>query len=427
MKKDTRIPRNDPEYRDGFRDHFTFNGVEYISAFLPLDDKYSADWVVAVVIPLDKFTADFTNAQIYALVISGIIFVLSIVLIFYVSKRISQPIAQLTKEANKITNFDLDEEIKLDTTVDEIQGMRDSLTSMKNSMRSFGKFVPLTLVKQLVKRGTDIKLGGKERQVTIMFTDIKNFTAVSEKFSPDKLMIHISEYFEELTNVIMEHKGVIDKYIGDAIMAFWGAPHTDKDQIYNACVAAIACKKKLVELNRKWSLEDKPRFETRFGIHTGNVIVGNMGSTERMNYTVIGDNVNLAARLESVNKQYGTSILVSEAVYLALKERCIFRPVDKVRVKGKERPETIYELIGVLKGDPALIPSSNDRQFAEAFTVGFKLFHESRWEEALAHFEKMKNRFAADDTMTLYIRRCRDFVKSPPGIDWDGTVTLTEK
>jgi len=244
---------------------------------------------------------------------------------------------------------------------------------------------------------------------------------------PEKLVVHLSEYFEEVTQIIMKANGTIDKYIGDAVMAFWGAPIVDKDQALNACRAALKLQHRLNELNRKWAMEEKPILETRIGIHTGNVIVGNMGSSDRMNYTALGDTVNLASRLEGANKIYHTHIIISEDAYTEIHEFCLARPLDMVAVKGKTKGIKIYELLGLFHDDPALLPSESQVNYCRLFSKAFHLYAERRWELAITVFEEIKNHFGEDFTTALYLERCHNFKDNPPPEDWDGVVHLTEK
>ena len=298
---------------------------------------------------------------------------------------------------------------------------------MRMSMRAFSKFIPKVLVAKLLRTNQTVKIGGKLKRVTLLFSDVVNFTSVSESYPPEKLVVHLSEYFEEVTQIIMKANGTIDKYIGDAVMAFWGAPIVDKDQALNACRAALALQHRLGNLNRQWAVEGKPVLETRVGIHTGDVIVGNMGSSDRMNYTALGDTVNLAARLEGTNKMYHTSIIISEEVLSEVQDHVLVRPVDLVAVKGKTRGVKIYELVGIFQDDPALLPSEAQVNYCKLFSKAFQLYLERRWDAAISLLEDIKGHYGEDYTTTLYLERCNTFKENPPPEDWDGVVHLTEK
>ena len=360
--------------------------------------------------------------------ISFVIFSFSIIFIFFLSRNLSRPIVRLADEAIKIKNFDLDSWVDIHSNIYEINRLNSSMYAMRKSLQAFALFVPKSIVRKLTQKGHDIKIGGRAKLITLLFTDIANFTSISETYPPEKLMPHLSEYFNELTSIISDAQGTIDKYIGDAIMAFWGAPNADRFHAINACNAALRCQKTLLGLNRKWRADGKSEFRTRIGVHSGEAIVGNVGSSDRVNYTALGDSVNLAARLEGVNKMYSTNIIISEAVHALVHKECIVRPLDVVAVKGKEKGVVIYELVGLKKGDPSLFPSRKQAEFCDLFTQGFKVYLERRWDEAIGIFEKIHDKFGSEDpTIKMYIDRCLEFKKNPPHKKWDGVIHLKTK
>ena len=230
-----------------------------------------------------------------------------------------------------------------------------------------------------------------------------------------------------MTSIVAENNGTTDKYIGDSIMAFWGAPQHDNAHSLNCCLTALLCQKRLLDLNRKWVFEKKPELLTRIGIHTGEVIVGNIGSSERMNYTIIGDSVNLAARLEGANKAYGTNIMLSEATVHHLHDHAVVRPLDIVAVKGKNEGVTIYELVALKNSNPLVLPSDDQLKFCSEFTKAFRFYLEQRWDEALTIFHDLQKIFGQDDPCELYIERCEAFKKTPPPADWDGVYHMKTK
>jgi adenylate cyclase len=211
-------------------------------------------------------------------------------------------------------------------------------------------------------------------------------------------------------------------------MAFWGAPQNDKDHALHACEVALLCQKRLIDLNRKWIYEKKPELITRIGLHTGDVIVGNLGSSERMNYTILGDSVNLAARLEGTNKMYNTNIIISQEMYKMLgDENALVRPLDVVAVKGKNEGVKIYELVALINANPLLIPTQQQIDFCKQFSKGFQLYHEQRWEEALHQFTNIVSTYGQDYTTEMYIQRCETYKDSPPNSNWDGIYHLKNK
>jgi adenylate cyclase len=241
--------------------------------------------------------------------------------------------------------------------------------------------------------------------------------------APEALMIHFSEYFDEITKILLEQKGTVDKYIGDGILAFWGAPLPDADHALHACNAALTCQARLKVLNRKWEGEGKPPLATRVGISTGPTVVGNVGSSERINYTVMGDNVNLASRLEGVNKFYRTEIIVSRATYEAAADKFWFRPLAIVAVKGKREGTPIYELVGRKEaGEPEAIV-----ELCQGFARGVQTFLARDWDGAGKIFGDLAIKFPGDGPTDLYLGRCRKYRDNPPGADWRGIEFLEAK
>lgn len=406
---------------------FQYEDKQYIAVFRPFQGNLFKNWLFVSIIPLDELIGEIKVTQRKTLIMSFAILLLSVGLITLLAQRISYPIVQLAQQANSITRFDLSEPKAVRSGISEIQLLQNSISTMRRSLSSFGKFVPRSLVRKLIDKGIDVKIGGKNKKLTIFFSDIAGFTTVSETYPADKLMVHLSEYFEELTSIITETNGTIDKYIGDAIMAFWGAPNSDRDHALHACQAALLCQRRLLDLNRKWDFDKKPTLNTRIGLHTGDVIVGNLGSSERMNYTIIGDSVNLAARLEGTNKVYHTNIIMSDDVYHLVRDQAIVRPLDLVAVKGKNLAIKIYELVALQGADPLLVPTSEQVEFCRMFDRAFTLYQEQRWDEAIDSLEKIIVTFGKDYATELYIERCQHFKANPPGLDWDGVYHLETK
>ncbi|MCU0823386.1 MAG: adenylate/guanylate cyclase domain-containing protein [Leptospira sp.] len=219
--------------------------------------------------------------------------------------------------------------------------------NVKYIRQTFSKFVSKDVVDELLKHPDNLALGGSKREITIFFSDVRGFTTISEQLGPEDLVKLLNEYLSAMTDIIIEYKGTIDKYMGDAIMAFWGAPVPLEDHAYYACVAALAQLDHLKVLQQKWAERNVPVIDIGCGLNSGPAVVGNMGSSHRMEYTCMGDTINLGSRLEGSNKMYGTNIIISEYTYEKVKDRVVARELDLVRVKGKTQPVRIYELIGI--------------------------------------------------------------------------------
>jgi adenylate cyclase len=286
---------------------------------------------------------------------------------------------------------------------------------------TFEKYVSPAIVAEVLADPSNIELGGKKVELTVMFSDVRGFTTISEKLDPRALSDLLNSYLTPMTNLVFEHKGTLDKYMGDAIMSFWGAPIHFPDHAKHGCRCALAMIVKLKELQAEYRAKGLPEIDIGIGLNTGEMSVGNMGSDTVRSYTVMGDAVNLGSRLEGINKQYGTRIIISEFTYAAIKDSFICREVDWVRVKGKAQPVRIYELVTEGKA------SAPVQDLLSHFNQGFNLYHEKKFTEAMECFAKGLNVDPDDAVTQLYQERCQDYLKDPPPDDWDGVFTMTSK
>ncbi|MHC4887376.1 MAG: cache domain-containing protein, partial [Planctomycetota bacterium] len=275
-------------------------GKTWQAYFSPFPKSFGRDWTIAVLVPEDDFIGPLKATHRVTLTISFLVLLVAIGVAVLISRNLSRPIEDLTAETARIKDLDLSGEVRVQSPIREIQTMCDAIGSMKAGLRAFEKYVPADLVRQLVKTGEDARLGGEARELTIFFSDIASFTSIAERMHPEELMLHLSAYLDNLTQVVKGEGGTVDKYIGDSIMAFWGAPVHDERHAHRACAAALGCIEALSRLNPEWEAAGRAALPTRIGIHTGETMVGNVGSSRRMNYTVMGDSVNLASRLEGV-------------------------------------------------------------------------------------------------------------------------------
>jgi adenylate cyclase len=393
-------------YKKNHQSNFTFvvNDIEYIARFTPFAFNENDEWVLVSIISIDSFIGSLKVVNQHNLIFSGIILIFGLILVVYFSRSISRPIMQLASDTKEMTNLHFTTKIKIKTHVYEILIMRNAINKAKTALSSFAKYIPMALVEQLLERHLVAQLGGEKKNLTIMFTDIAYFTAIAESMDPSDLMIHLSEYFDRITNIIHQYKGNVDKYIGDSVMAFWGAPIENKDHVRNACQALLACHDAIKIMNLEWTNAGKPIFVTRFGLATGEAVAGNVGSTDRLNYTVIGDVVNLAARLQAINKNYGTHMIVSQSVYNQCKDQFLFRPLDSVHVRGKKQKVIIYELMAD--------QSSSAQQLAivQLSTDGFNAFFQDDINHALELFTELHNKYPDDTMAQFYIKRCRELL-----------------
>lgn len=265
----------------------------------------------------------------------------------FVTSRVRFGLANLTREAEAIRRLDLADPVAVPGGGAELATLAKTLGTTKSALRLFSVYVPRDLVRKLMAEGAEAKLGGERRRLTVMFSDVQGFTTIAERMDPEELMKVTSTYFQALTDDLLAHHATIDKYIGDAVMAIWNAPKRDLAHAMHACHGALHARALTQKLEEEFAARGWPRMRTRFGVHSGDAVVGNVGSSDRMAYTAIGSMVNLASRLEGMNKLYGTQILVSEATRIGAGSAFVFRPVDLVLAKGSQDPLEVHELIGL--------------------------------------------------------------------------------
>jgi len=287
----------------------------------------------------------------------------------------------------------------------------------------FSQYVNSTVVDELIADPDKMRLGGERKVLTIFFSDIAGFSTFSETKKPEELVAFLNEYLSEMTRIVFENKGTLDKYIGDAVMAFWGAPLPIEDHAYQTCKSALFMQRRLSELRAKWRSEGQTEIQVRIGINTGEVVVGNMGGSERFDYTVMGDTVNLASRLEGANKEYGTYAMISEMTYDVIKNDFITRELDALVVKGKTKPVRVYELIAFK--DESLDQATLD--CLSLFNEGLTFYKQSQFKEAATKFAEAKNIKSSDHPSFVYLKRCMHFIEFPPPQDWDGVFRMTTK
>jgi adenylate cyclase len=319
-------------------------GRVYAAAFRSVETPGSAHLNLGVFAPVDEFYSEI-EAERRNLFIIALGFVLAALPpVFWIGSMLSRRLKALAAETDSIQRFELSDAPQLHSVIREIDDLGRSVFTMRTLIRTFSLFVPRRLVQQLVQTGTAMTLGGSRRELTILFTDVVNFTGITENADPTRVMLYTSRYFSALSGAVMAARGTIDKFIGDAVMAFWNAPVDDPDHAANACAGALALMRANDGLNTEFEREGWPAYRTRCGLHCGEAVVGNIGSEDRMNYTALGATVNLAARLEGLNKNYGTSILVSATLRRRAGSEFVFRSVDRISPKGFAEAFEIYEL-----------------------------------------------------------------------------------
>ncbi len=287
--------------------------------------------------------------------------------------------------------------------------------------QAFEAYVAPTVVQEILRHPDNLRLGGERRDITILFSDIRGFTSLSENLAPEDLVALLHDYLNPMSNIIIRYGGTIDKYIGDAIMALFGAPLALPDHARLACRTALDMAAAMRDLAQQWAATGRPQFRIGVGINSGVAAVGNMGSDRLFDYTAIGDNVNLASRLEGLNKYYGSDILLSEATVLSLNGDFILRQVDLVQVKGKTQPLEVFELLG--EGTPA----PDLAQFLDAYHQGLVLYRAGKWSESIATLTTALRLRPQDTPARRYLLLSQKYRKNPPGDDWDPVTVMAEK
>ncbi len=288
--------------------------------------------------------------------------------------------------------------------------------------RTFETYVSPGVIRLMEKDpGKYFRAGGEMKDLTIMFSDIRSFTTISEGLTPNELVELLNEYLGAMTEILFQHWGTLDKYIGDAIMGFWGSPYPQEDHAMRACAAALRMGERLEELNEKWSAEGKQTLQVGIGLNSGPVNVGNMGSVKRLAWTVMGDHVNLASRLEGKTKDYGVRVIISENTYEQVKEAFVTREIDRIKVKGKTQPISIYELMGFI------IDQDRHLELINLFASALDAYRRSQWQEATEKFEELLTVYPGDGPSTELLHRCHHFMVEAPEAGWDGVYEMKTK
>jgi class 3 adenylate cyclase len=351
--------------------------------------------------------------------LTGIVVLL--VSIWY-ARRISQPLLTLAEDLGRVQKLELDHVTHIRSTVREVVVMREAVQKMKNGLRSFRKYVPADLVADLMALGQEARLSAEKREVTVFFSDVADFTAISEKTPPEQLVDNLSVYFDGMTRAIIETRGTVDKFIGDSVMAFWGAPRPLPDHAVQACRAAIRCRDHSRQVGAEQQQAGKTPMFTRIGLNTGVAIIGNIGYDARLNYTAMGDTVNLASRLEGLNKFYGTQILISEATWQLVKGAFEARFIDVVAVKGKSIPVRIYELLC----ERGRLTETHTR-LVKGHEQAMELYLARQFAAAAGCFEKLVAAHPEDQPIALMLDRSRQFLANPPPAAWQGEFVMDSK
>jgi adenylate cyclase len=397
------------------KNNFTFvhptTEEEYAVSFSSFASDANKRWQVLILAPLDDFSGPLKENNRRLLVFGTLAIILQILFIYFLSRLIAKPLERLERKVNNVRELSADSQNQVITSpIREISSLSRAVDTLDHAVRSFAAFVPVSLVKHLIESDQQLQLGGQSRFLTVMFCDVEAFSTLAESSPSNELLTRISAYLEVVTLAVNEEHGTIDKFIGDAAMAFWGAPAPLNDHAWHACAAAIRISQRMAALNRQWLAEGLTPLQIRIGIHCDAMMVGNIGSKHRMSYTVMGDAVNLTSRLEEINKDYGTQICVSQSIYREIGERLTLRPIDEVTVKGRRTALNIYELFGVIDShDPTsgLNASGEVMEQCNLTKLAYQAYADKNWGKSANLYEELLNRFPKDHLAANMLMRCK--------------------
>ncbi|MTI11016.1 adenylate/guanylate cyclase domain-containing protein [Curvivirga aplysinae] len=385
--------------------HFDLEDKNQDKYYVTLAPVGHQDWSIVTIVPENAFLSSIKeNNKKLLVTICLSIFAVGVFAVLVARHLITKPISKIIKQAESIEKFELNKVRKVNSPISELDDLSNAFNKMSRGLGAFRKYLPSELVQILVQNDQLARVGGINRTMTIYFSDLENFTTISEILGP-ALVPHLSEYLDQMSGEIHAENGIIDKYIGDAIMAFWGAPNVNDDQAVDACRAALRCQQLLSAMAEVSKDPSHPVFKARIGLNTGRVIVGNIGSNSRMDYTVLGDPVNLAARLESLNKTYGTRILIGSTTYEFAKYEVVARKIDTVNVKGKDQKTPIYELLAMRTHSGAIMP---EYDWVNTYEEALDHYERQEFEKSIKLFENVISERGGEDAPSSYmIERCK--------------------
>jgi adenylate cyclase len=396
------------------------DGEDYFVTFSPL--KFNG-WVVATVIPTDDFLASIRrNVAILLIALAGLTLLIAAIAILSANRLVAAPLLRIAGQLKHIENFRLERVGRVTSPLRELDDLSAALLQMSRGLASFQKYMPTELVRTLVSRGVEARPGGQQQTLTVMFTDLAGYTSISERLG-DRVVPLLAEYLEVVSTAVLGRGGTIDKFIGDGVMTFWGAPVPNERHALDACAAALECQRLLASQRAAAERCGGTALRMRIGINTGRMLVGNIGSNDRLSYTVIGDPVNVASRLEPLGKLYGVDIIIGEETRIAAGEAIIVRRLDWVAVYGRSGGLAIYELLGLAEEAKTATP-----EWVRTYEAGLGAYKDRRWSEAIGFFEATAViRSTVDHPSEILMERCRSFLADPPRSDWIPISVLESK
>jgi len=367
-------------------------------------------FLVLVAVPERDILGEARKERQRMAVVLAVGLVVGVCLAFWLASLYTRPISSLVHWSEAIQRLDLSKRADITSRVSEVQSLSNAQARMSSALESFSRYVPRDVIAELLRQGEAARIGAHPAELTVLFTDIRHFTSISETLSPHEVALHLSEYFDVLHRVIDRHQGTTDKFIGDAIMAFWGAPRPDEDHALHAIRAVLECRSLLDGLNERWRAEGRPVFETTFGLASGSVVVGNVGATHRLNYTVLGNTVNVASRCVGLARELGCSILALESVANATSNQIEWRRLGPVQVRGIRHPMMVCEPLG-LRGQT----SAESLELKTDYERALDVYLNKDFDGALKILEQLATRYPDELSVQYLVRRCHELAQGGSG------------
>ena len=387
------------------------DGKDYFVTFSSLN---FSDWVIATVIPSDDFLASVEqSATILLIALTTLTVIVAVLASLSANGLLAVPLLRIAGQLKDIEDFRLDRIARLPSPLRELDDLSGVLLQMSRGLASFQKYMPTDLVRTLVSQGIEARLGGHQETLTVMFTDIAGFTGISEELG-DSVVRVLADYLGLVSQAILNHDGVIDKFIGDGVMAFWGAPVPNERHAVDACAAALESQRLLALYRAEAERIGGTPLQMRVGVNTGRMLVGNIGSSVRLSYTVIGDPVNIASRLEALCRDYGVDIIIGEDTRIAAGDAVVVRRLDSVSVYGRTGDLAIYELIGMVESAGTEVPD-----WVARYEAGLAAYQRQCWSEAIELLKTASaSRLGGDRPSEILCERCLSHLANPPPEDW---------
>ncbi len=400
---------------------YQIDGDRWWASFRAHDLGSHTMWI-AVAAPETDFIGDLVALVRQVGLVALLAFVAAVLLATWLAHRFARPLEALAHSSAQITRLDLRSDLPIESRLKEIKGLAEQQERMRVALDSFTRYMPVEIVRRLMERGEAARIGGQRRVITILFTDIEGFTTIAESHSAEETTEHLTDYFELILDIIRHHRGEVNQLMGDGVVAYWGAPAANPDHASHAVRAILECKAQLDKLNPQWEAEGKPGLPTRFGMATGEVVVGNVGSPSRLAYVAVGDPANLASRIEGLNKFYGTRLLVAGDTRDRTGNEFEWRQVDGVRAKGKSKVVELYEPLGY---SGAVSPER--LTFRDGYEAALREYRSGKFADALRHLDDIAARNKDDESVRRLRRLSEEYVRASPPDGWDGVTDYYAK